>query len=173
VTANEDWFSREISRFHFPAVRNRKETFMKRIMKSRIIASTLMVSSLLVMAASVQARADKIRPLTELVLQDDNSGSFLLVDVKTGEYKFHDCKSGFAMGGFVKVTFTGCAASVKEESEGRLVVAEIDLCSGKARAYLATETIDGSLGSEPPTREFTINDSSIRDSVAECKAAEN
>lgn len=145
---------------------------MKPIMKSKIITVALMVSSLFAMAASVQARADKIKSFAELVLQDDNSGSFLLVDVKTGEYKFHDCKSDFAMGGFVKVNFTGCTASVKEESEGRLVVAEIDMCSGKGRAYLATETIDGSFGAQPPTREFTITDSNIRDSVAECKATE-
>jgi hypothetical protein len=141
-------------------------------MKSRMIALTLMVSSLLVMAASAQARADQAKTLPEVVLQDDNSSSFLLIDLRTGAYKFHDCKSDFAMGGLAKVNFSGCTVSVEDKSEGRLVLAEIDMCSGQARAYVVIETTDGSFGANPPTPEFTINDSNIRDSVAECKGAE-
>jgi hypothetical protein len=76
------------------------------------------------------------------------------------------------MGGFLKVDFSGCKASVKDESEGRLVVADVDFCIGQARAYLVLEAFDGSIGPTPPAREYTINDSTIRDSVAECKAAE-
>ena len=145
---------------------------MKRISKSRIVAVSLMVSSLFVMAVSAQPRADKIRVSAEVVVQDDIFGSFLLIDVKTGQYKFQDCTSNFTMGGFLKVDFSGCKASVKDESEGRLVVADIDLCSGQARAYLVLEVFDGSIGPTPPAREYTINDSNIRDSIADCKAFE-
>jgi hypothetical protein len=145
---------------------------MRRILKSRIVAVSLMASSLFVMAASAQPRADRIRVSAEVVVQDDIFGSFLLIDVKTGQYKFQDCTSNFTMGGFLKVDFSGCKASVKDESEGRLVVADIDLCSGQARAYLVLEAFDGPIGPTPPAREYTINDSNIRDSIADCKAAE-
>ena len=142
---------------------------MKRILKSRIVAVSLMASSMFVMAVSAQPRADKIKVSAEVVVQDDISGSFLLIDVKTGQYKFRDCTSDFTMGGFLKVDFSGCKASVNDESEGRLVVADVDMCSGQARAYLVLEAFDGAT---PPTREYTINDSNIRDSVAECKSTE-
>jgi len=145
---------------------------MKQTMKSRIIAVALMAGSVCGMAASAQARADKIKVLAEVVIQDDISGSFLLIDVKTGQYKFRDCTSDFVMGGFLTVDFSGCKASVKDESEGRLVVADIDMCSGQARAYLVLEAFDGPIGPTPPAREYTINDSNIRDSIADCKAAE-
>ena len=145
---------------------------MRRILRSRIAAVSLVASSLFVMAASAQPRADKIRLSAEVVVQDDIFGSFLLIDVKTGQYKFQDCTSNFTMGGFLKVDFLGCKASVKDESEGRLVVADIDLCNVQARAYLVLEAFDGSIGPTPPAREYTINDSNIRDSIADCKAAE-
>lgn len=143
---------------------------MKRIMKSRIVTVALMASSLFGVTASSQARVDKIKVLAEAVVQDDNSGSYLFVDLKTGEYKFRDCGSDFTMGGIVKVNLSGCSASLSDESDGRLVVAEIDLCGGSGRAYLVTETIGLSPGANAPTREYTINDSNIRDSFAECKA---
>jgi hypothetical protein len=145
---------------------------MRRILRSRIAAVSLVASSLFVMAASAQPRSDKSRLSAEVVVQDDTFGSFLLIDVKTGQYKFQDCTSNFTMGGFLKVDFSGCKASVKDESEGRLVVADIDLCSGQARAYLVLEAFDGSIRPTPPAHEYTINDSNIRDSIADCKAAE-
>lgn len=144
---------------------------MKRIMKSRIVTVALMASSLFGVTASSQARVDKINVLAEAVLQDDKSGSYLFVDLKTGEYKFRDCGSDFTIGGIVKVNLSGCSASLSDESDGRLVVAEIDLCGGGGRAYLVTE-IGLSLGPNRPTREYTINDSNMRDSFAECKAPE-
>ena len=144
---------------------------MKRIMKSRIVTFALIASSLFVMAASTQARADKAKVLAQVVLQDDSSGSFLFIDLTTGEYKFRDCGSDFTIGGFIKVNFSGCSASVSEESAGRLVVADIDLCGGGGRAYIVTETIGNSFGTAP-TCEYTLKDSNIRDSIAECKPTE-
>ena len=141
-------------------------------MKSRTMAVTLMVSSLFVLAASGQARADKIKPMTEAVLQDDKTGSYMVINVTSGEFKFHDCNSSFVMGGIAKVNITGCTATVKEVSEERLVVADIDMCAGQARAYLVTETIGGVYGATSPTRQYTIIDSNIRDSTPECKTPE-
>lgn len=141
-------------------------------MKSRTIAVALMVSSLLVMAASGQPRADKIKVIAEAVLQDDNSGSFLVINLTTGEYKFRDCTSDFTMGGFATVNITGCTASANDISEERLVVADINLCGGEAKARIVTEPLSGAYGAKAATREYTINDSNMRDSVAECKTPE-
>jgi len=138
-------------------------------MKSRTMVVALMVFSMIVLAASGQARADKSKTTAEPVLQDDNTGSFMVINVTTGEYKFHDCASSFVMGGFATVNITGCRVTVKDVSEERLVVADIDMCAGQARAYLVTETLDGLYGVSSPTRQYTIIDSDIRDSTTECK----
>jgi hypothetical protein len=170
VRGDENWFL-VLNQILIPQQCETKGDVMKSIMKSRIVTVALMASSLFGFTVSTQARGDKSK-LGEVVLQDDHSGSFLFIDLKTGEYKFRDCGSDFTMGGFLKVNFSGCAASVSDESDGRLVVANIDLCGGGGRAYIVTEANDHVFGATPPTREYIINDSNIRDSFAVCKPAE-
>jgi hypothetical protein len=136
-------------------------------MKSRTIAVALMFSSLLVVAARQVNNANTFpRPIGELVLQDDDSGDYLLIDLSTGEYKFKSCRADFVLGGIAQVGFSGCNVSLKEVSESRLVLIEADLCSGQGRAYI--EVLIGAPYSY--TRVFTVTDTNTKNSAPECKA---
>jgi len=137
-------------------------------MKSRTIAVALMFSSLLVVAASGQVKDANTfpRPIGELVLQDDDSGDYLLIDLSRGEYKFKSCRSDFVLGGIAEVGFSGCSVSLKEVSESRLVLIEADPCSGQGRAYI--EVLIG--GPYSYTRVFTVTDTNTKNSAPECKA---
>jgi hypothetical protein len=139
-------------------------------MKSRTIAVALMFSSLLVVAASGQVQNANTfpRPVGELVLQDDDSGDYLLIDLSRGEYKFKSCRSDFVLGGIAQVGFSGCSVSLKEVSESRLVLIEADLCSGEGRAYI--EVLIGGPYSSSYTRVFTVTDTNTKNSAPECKA---
>lgn len=130
-------------------------------MKSRTIAVALMVSSLLVVAASGQ-----IKTFAEVILQDDASGNYLVINLTTGEYNFTVCQTGFVLGGKAKVSYSGCSITVKDVSETRLVLAEVDLCKKTGRASITLE----SPAPGPPTREWEITDSNTRNSVAECSS---
>lgn len=139
-------------------------------MKSRTIAVALMFSSLLVVAASGQVNNANTfpRPIGELVLQDDDSGDYLLIDLSSGGYKFKSCRSDFVLGGVAQVGFSGCSVSLKEVSESRLVLIEADLCSGQGRAYI--EVLIGGPYSSSYTRVFTVTDTNTKNSAPECKA---
>jgi hypothetical protein len=139
-------------------------------MKSRTIAVALMFSSLLVVAASGQVNNANTfpRPIGELVLQDDDSGDYLLIDLSSGGYKFKSCGSDFVLGGIAQVGFSGCSVSLKEVSESRLVLIEADLCSGEGRAYI--EVLIGGPYSRSYTRVFTVTDTNTKNSAPECKA---
>jgi hypothetical protein len=140
------------------------------MMKSRTIAIALMFSSLLVVAASGQVNNANTfpRPIGELVLQDDDSGDYLLIDLSSGGYKFKSCRSDFVLGGIAQVGFSGCSVSLKEVSESRLVLIEADLCSGQGRAYI--EVLIGGPYSSSYTRVFTVTDTNTKNSAPECKA---
>jgi len=139
-------------------------------MKSRTIAVALMFSSLLVVAASAQVKNANTfpRPIGELVLQDDDSGDYLLIDLSSGGYKFKSCRSDFVLGGIAEVGFSGCSVSLKEVCESRLVLIEADLCSGHGRAYI--EVSIGGPYSSSYTRVFTVTDTNTKNSAPECKA---
>jgi hypothetical protein len=129
-----------------------------------------MFSSLLVVAASGQVNNANTfpRPIGELVLQDDDSGDYLLIDLSSGGYKFKSCRSDFVLGGIAEVGFSGCSVSLKEVSESRLVLIEADLCSGEGRAYI--EVSNGGPYSSSYTRVFTVTDTNTKNSAPECKA---
>lgn len=139
-------------------------------MKSRTIAVALMFFSLLVVAASGQVNNANTfpRPIGELVLQDDDSGDYLLIDLSSGGYKFKSCRSDFVLGGIAQVGFSGCSVSLKEVSESRLVLIEADLCGGQGRAYI--EVLIGGPYSSSYTRVFTVTDTNTKNSAPECKA---
>ena len=141
-------------------------------MKSRTIAVALMFTSMLVVAASGQVKNVNTfpRPIAELVLQDDDSGDYLLIDLSSGGYKFKSCRSDFVLGGIAQVGFSGCSVSLKEASESRLVLIEADLCSGQGRPYIAVADGGPYNTDKSLTREFTVTDTNTKDNSPECKA---
>ena len=141
-------------------------------MKTRIIAAALIISSMLVMGASGQSNG-QVKTLAEVVLQDDTTGNYLIVDLMTGEYRFTACQSQNAIGGpsftgFSKVSYSGCNIAIREVSDTRMLLAEVDLCGKLGRAYITVEASTPGPPFAPPVWEFTIDDKNIRDSLAEC-----
>ena len=137
-------------------------------MKTRMIAAALIIGSTLVMAANGQIEKQQRTP-AQVVLQDDETGNFLLIDLTTGGYKLRVCRTGATFGGRGEVSYTGCGIALREVSETRLVLAEADLCRGEGRATITVGVETPGPPFAPPLREYTINDKNIKDSVAECR----
>ena len=135
-------------------------------MNSKLVIIGLMISSLLAISASGQ----KLKTIQDVTLQDDKSADHLIFVIATGQYKFESCEGTFSTVGFGEVTVTGCKVLLKDMSETRRVLAEVDLCNkaGKADVAFVGETLRGRL--DPPTLEFVLTDSNIGDSTFTCES---
>jgi hypothetical protein len=137
-------------------------------MKTRLFTIALMICSLLSGAASAQKKV-----IMDVILQDDKSGDYLIVTLSSGAYTFKRCKDDFAVGGVGKIEISGCRVSLQDISAHSRVLADIDLCQGLGKASIIIERGPSFSDRDyPPTLEFVVDDSNIRDSIAECKAAE-
>jgi len=141
-------------------------------MKSRTLTLALMIGSLFVAAASGQdqaaSRAQAPTPIGQLVLQDDNSGDYIVVDLSTGSYKFKSCASDFVLGGIGHAGISGCNVSLKDVSESRMVLVQADRCGANGRAFIEIQYGGTASATSALTREFTINDSNTRNSTPVC-----
>jgi hypothetical protein len=144
-------------------------------MKIRAIAAALIIISMFVIAAGGQNNT-QVKSLAEVVLQDDKTGHYLVIDLTKGEYRFTACQTENATGGQVftglaKVSYSGCRIAIRDVSDTRVLLAEADLCGKQGRASLTVETTITGQPFAPPVLEYTIDDKDIRDSVAECPNA--
>jgi|GEM_PF-2009156 len=134
-------------------------------MNSKLIIMGLMISSLLAVSASGLTQ----KTVQQVILQDDKSGDHLIFDISTGQYKFESCKANFSAGGIGIVTVTGCKVDLRDVSDSRTVLAEVDLCEkvGKAAvAFAGSNVLTGR--NDPPGFESVISDSSTGDSAFDC-----
>ena len=123
----------------------------------------LMSVVLLAGAASGQQK------VSELVLQDDTSGNFLVIDLGSGNYRVQSCQQlGDVLAGVAKVDISGCRISIQDIQKSRLVLASIDGCSGAASASISVEIPCMRIG-DCPKQTKTIQDSDIKDSTPECR----
>jgi len=134
-------------------------------MNSKLIIIGLMLASLLVISASGQ----KLTTIQQVILQDDRSADHLQIDIPTGKYKFENCNEHISIGGTGTVTVSGCKVTLQDLSEGRRVLAEVDLCNKAGKADVAFEgnTLGGRI--DPPQFEFVVSDSNIGDSTFDCE----
>jgi len=133
-------------------------------MNSKLVIIGLMISSLL--AISVSGRGQTT--VQKVILQDDKSGDHLIFVIPTGEYKFESCKGNFSGGGVGSVSVTGCKVVLRDMSDTKRVLAEVDLCErvGKADIAFAGPSFTNQI--DPPGFEFVISDSKIGDSAFDC-----
>ena len=133
-------------------------------MNSKLVIIGLMISSLLAISASGQ----KQTTIQQVILQDDKSGDHLIFVIDTGEYKFESCKGNLSTSGVGTVSVTGCKVVLRDMSDTKRVLAEVDLCdrAGKADIAIAVPTLTNQGG--PSTLEFVISDSSTGDSTFDC-----
>ena len=134
-------------------------------MNSKLVIIGLMISSLLAISASGQ----KLTTIQQVILQDDKSGDHLIFVIDTGEYKFESCKANLSTSGVGKVSVTGCKVVLRDMSDTKRVLAEVDLCdrAGKADIAIVVPTLTSQ--GDPSTLEFVISDLSTGDSTFDCE----
>jgi hypothetical protein len=131
-------------------------------MKSRFIIIGLMIFSVLAISASAQRLT-----LQQIVLQDDKSGDHLIIVIPTGEYKFEGCKERLAISGVGSISVIGCKVTLKDFSDTRRVLVEVDLCEQTGKAAIAVDDSSLTSDSDSPL-ELVLSDSNTGDSAFDC-----
>lgn len=133
-------------------------------MNSKRIILGLMISSLFAISGSGQQLTPQL-----VTLRDDKSGDHLIFSIAAGEYKFESCNGNISTSGVGSVSVTGCKVVLKDISETRRVLAEVDLCEREGKADIALE--GDSLTSLPDLSavEVVISDSNTADSAFDCE----
>ena len=129
-------------------------------MNLRLVIIGLMISSVLAISASGHMQ----KTVQKVILQDDKSGDHLIFVIPDGEYKFESCKENFATSGVGTVDITGCKVVLRDISETRLVVAEVDLCDRTGKAAVAFQ-VDA-----PESVDVVVSDSNTGDSAFGCQS---
>ena len=134
------------------------------------------VSLMVVLMLSVSVSAQKqggVKPKPpvieydhDLSVEDDATGSFLVIDPTSGNYKFIRCSDGFALAGTGAVSIRGCGISFEDLTPGRRVLASIDECTQQAKAIVETFAVVGS-ASDMAMKE-SLGDTNMRDNTMSC-----
>ena len=111
----------------------------------------------------IQPTAPPVRFDRQITIEDDSTGSFLVLDPNSGEYKFYRCSDGVSMSGFGKVTINGCEISFEDSSLDRRVLASINECRQNAKA--AVEVFESA--NAKTMKEF-LSDTDMRNNELSC-----
>ena len=101
---------------------------------------------------------------SEINLQNDVDGSFLLIMPAGGEFKFIHCEDGAALSGVGKVTRTGPWINFEVIATEYRILASINLDSKTAKAVIE---VFATVGEMAPMQEI-ISDNNFTDNVAAC-----
>jgi hypothetical protein len=90
---------------------------------------------------SVQAQKKSAQPrlgapivmTTNIVIQDDNGGGYLFVDLMSGEYKGNLCEYGYEFSGVGEVNVDGCSVAFSAIQKGHRVFASANMCEHDAK----------------------------------------
>ena len=134
-------------------------------MNSKPAIMVLMISSLLAISASGLGQTT----VKQVILQDDKSGDHLSFLISNGEYRFENCKGNFLGGGVGSVSVSGCKVVLRDVSDTRRVLAEVDLCERAGKADIAFEADSITGRTDTPAVEFVISDSNTADSSFDCQ----
>jgi hypothetical protein len=137
-----------------------------------------LVSLMVVLMMSVSANAQKQstpKPVPppdvqfdhKIIVEDDATGNFLIIDPMSGKYEFHRCSDGFLLTGSGVVRVRGCGISFEDLTSGRRVLASIDECTQQAKASVQTFAQIGSTTDVPTIRE-SLGDTDMRDNTMSC-----
>jgi hypothetical protein len=103
----------------------------------------------------------------DLIVEDDLSGSFLIIDPMSGDYKFYRCSDGFTLSGTGAVRILGCGISFEDLTPGRRVLASIDECTQQAKAVVETFAIVGNTADVATIKE-SLGDTNMRNNTMGC-----
>lgn len=141
----------------------------------RIVVLVSLVVVLMLSASASAQKGNVISPKpmpiqfdSDLVVEDDATGSFLIINPTTGAYKFYRCSDGFELSGIGVVTINGCAISFEDTTAGRRVLASIDDCTQQAKASVSTFLQPGTGANSDVALKLTLNDADMRDNTMAC-----
>jgi hypothetical protein len=103
---------------------------------------------------------------SEIILQNDVDGSFLLIMPANGEFKFIHCEDNTAMSGTGKVTRTGPWLNFEVIATEYRILASVNLESKTAKAVI---DVFAPIGEMAPMQEI-ISDNNFTDNVPACGA---
>ena len=109
----------------------------------------------------------------KIVVEDDATGNFLVIDPSSGAYEFHRCSDGLLLSGSGVVSVKGCGISFEDLTPGRRVLASIDECTQQAKASVQTfaqiaKATDVWTGTDAPAIQETMGDADMRDNTMSC-----
>jgi hypothetical protein len=139
----------------------------------RIIVLVSLVVVLMLSASASAQKGNVISPKPiqfdhDLVVEDDSTGSFLIINPTTGAYKFYRCSDGFELSGMGVVTINGCAISFEDTTAGRRVLASIDDCTQQAKAAVSIFLQPGTGANSDVALKQTLSDADMRDNTMAC-----
>ena len=135
----------------------------------RIILGLAIIA--LVAGAAVHAQIGKPIPEKpyDIVVQDDNTGAYLLISSRTGAYEFVRCTDNLEMYGTGSIKIDGCDITLADSQENHLVVASINLCSQTGTAAIDVYKATKAYPAFPPMSE-RLFDKDMRDSTWLCNS---
>jgi hypothetical protein len=125
----------------------------------------------LLAGVSVQAQKSGKGPISPIIInhsitvQDEGSGSYLVFDPNSGEYKFRRCKDDFEMAGFGLVKVDGCSITFEDMQLDHRVLASTNECTQEAKAFVEVFA-DLPFGTEPVKE--VLDDRDMRDNTLNC-----
>jgi hypothetical protein len=138
----------------------------------------VLFSLVVVLLSSVSVNAQKGNVFTpkpipiqydhDLIIEDDATGSFLVISPMSGAYKFIRCRDGLALSGTGVVSINGCAISFEDLTPGRRVLASIDECTQQAKASVSTFALIGVATTSDALLKETLGDADMRDNTMTC-----
>jgi hypothetical protein len=116
--------------------------------------------------SSQQASATDINTAELVTVEDDATGSFLIFNIGSGEYKFYRCSDSKGMHGFGTVNVVGCSVTLVDVQPSHRVVASADLCDQQAKAAIEQFKTIGPKGGTL-MKEY-LSDVDMRDNNQSC-----
>lgn len=127
--------------------------------------------AMLSLLAGVSVKAQENELVT---VQDDATKSFLVFNIKSGEYKFIRCGDQNVLYGIGKVTIDGCNVYLEDVSSNKRVVASVNICDQEGKAAVevfeaapATNSLKSPAAASTPMKEY-LKDSSMKDNTPDC-----
>lgn len=106
----------------------------------------------------------------EVSIQDGTTGSFIVFNTVTGDYKFIRCSDETAISGTGQLQKDGCTISLNDTRADRRIIASANLCDQTAKALIETFAGETKTG-QTATMQETLSDSNMRDNtIGDCPA---
>jgi hypothetical protein len=118
-------------------------------------------------AARAERTASTDGDLETITIQDDESGDHLVIDQKTGEFKFSRCSDGLVLSGTGTLKLGGCNMEFQARQDDVKVLASVDECTQEAKATVQIAH-PPSITPNPQPSKMLLRDSDMRNSQPTC-----